>query len=1093
MSQPSKPRSPGGPQRPKRGRSAEPPTPPRRPVRPLDTTDVVLTPGGGRPRSLVHTLEPGHHVSLKDGRVRIIETATGKVVEDLGEYATHADEPDPQPQAPEPGPTPALPDIAWIENSQWRNGGPNPIVSFTTSWIVPPVPASNDSQTVFLFNGMQPDDSSHILQPVLQWGSSGAGGGDYWSIANWYADGQGGAAVKSSVIQVSPGTVLTGVMTCTQQTATGFDYTCKFVGYSSIDVTVTDAPQLTWAFETLECYGSDYTKPLTQCSDYPATALTAMYGIQITTGTPGTAGTDATIDWSAVTNFTDCGQSCEIVSNDSPGGAVYLYYKKPEQTLYFVNDKSSFGKDEVTDQIATAGGVFPAAIYLALDGFTVEQLTIDQAGLAAPTVSGPFSSLAGVSVYPSTTYQPSYDATNLYTPQRILYPFDVKFTSQALGDFPGSSVTPERLDASITVGAASAPDQQTLAAGTLIELGAGADPYFANVDPAQGNVTYLSQDLRVFTITPTASGTAPVDGVTWNFQGGGPLSFDGAAAYQYIRDLIGHFNSNYNDPNGGDPFALGSSRLPSQDDVYGGDSTVTPASVDFGRNPPIALNYNFALTRVRLQGSSGPVGQASDVRVFFRLFTTQTFDTDYINTASALSGADPNITYPSLPVGSPNAPTSPLPGTDAAGTINGCSLPYFAAADQSDLGPGGANHQTIMIPAGRDKTWAYFGCFLNVYDSSYLIGGSDSQHWLSGSSHSCLVAQIAYDGLPIENSNGVIENPSNCAQLAQRNLQITLSGNPAFPETHLIPQTFDTRPSPPPVGTGIGHYPDELMIDWRNTPPGTTASIYWPSVNSADVLALAAKLYPASTLKAIDGYTIGCEVKRGMTYVPIPPGSGENFAGLITLQLAAGIRVGNQFDVVVRRITTRRFLERPVGATSRTAAPEASKQINWRYVVGAFQMTVPVAHDSAILPGEENLLAVLKWRIGRLGSGDRWYRVLKAWIEIIERRVRGLGGDPDKIKPNQLGLVPPTEKRPEHRAEDLEEYTGKVIGIGYDRFGDFDGFGLLTLNGHKHRFHGREQRIETLVREAWLERHLITVLAPRHDPVWPAEIILRRG
>jgi len=936
---------------------------------------------------------------------------------------------------------------------------------------------------------------------VLPGGSSDAGGGDYWSIANWYADGQGGAAVKSKVIRVSPGTVLTGVMTCTRQTATGFDYMCKFVGYPSIDVPAADAPQLTWAFETLECYGSDFTKPLTQCSDYPATALTAMYGIEIKTGTPGTAGTDATINWSAVTNFTDCGQSCEIVSNDSPAGAVYLYYNKPPQTLYFVNDKSSFGKDEVADQIATAGGVFPAAFYLALDGFTVQQLTIDQPQLAAPTVSGPFDSLAGVSVYPSTTYGPSYDTNNLYTPQRILYPFDIEFSSAALTgtDFPSSGVSAQRLDASLVIGGATAPNQQTLNASTVIELGAGADPYFANVDPGQDNVTYLSQDLRVFTITPRASGAAPVDGVAWNFQGGGPLTFDSAAAYQYIRDLIAHFNTSYSDPDGVDPFDVNSPILPGQGAVYSGDSTVTPASLDFSQSPPIALNYNFALARVRLQGSSGPAGQASgpagqasDVRVFFRLFTTQTFDTDYINTASAVSGADPNITYPSLPAGSPSAPTSPLPGTDAGGTINGCSLPYFAAADESDLTSGGANLQTIIIPTGHDKTWAYFGCFLNVYDSSYLIGGFDSQHWLVGSSHSCLVAQIAYAGLPIENSNGVIDNPGNCAQLAQRNLQIILTGNPGFPDTHLIPQTFDTRPSPPPTAGELGHYPDELMIDWRNTPAGTTASIYWPSVKSADVLALAGKLYPSSTLTAADAHTLACEVTPGMTYVPIPADGGESFAGLITLQLPAGITVGDEFDVVVRRITSRRFPDEIPRAASEPAAVGGHKQFNWRYVVGTFQMTIPVARHAAILSDDENLLAVLKWRLGRMGSSERWYRVLKAYIAVIERRILGLGGDPATIAPNRLGHIP-IEEPPRRRREDLAEYTGKVIGLSYDRFGDFESFELLTLHGREHSFRGREHRIERLVREAWLERHLITVFVPKHDRDWPAEIILRRA
>jgi hypothetical protein len=68
-----------------------------------------------------------------------------------------------------------------------------------------------------------------------------------------------------------------------------------------------------------------------------------------------------------------------------------------------------------------------------------------------------------------------------------------------------------------------------------------------------------------------------------------------------------------------------------------------------------------------------------------------------------------------------NDPSSPLPGTDAGGTINGCSLPFFATANYgdgpSDYGVGGANNQTIEIPSGQDYAWAFYGCFLNVYDS----------------------------------------------------------------------------------------------------------------------------------------------------------------------------------------------------------------------------------------------------------------------------------------------------------------------------------------------------------------------------------------
>ena len=227
---------------------------------------------------------------------------------------------------------------------------------------------------------------------------------------------------------------------------------------------------------------------------------------------PGTTGSDATVAWDPITNFSDCGQTCSIVSNDSPGGAVYLYYRQPAQNLYFIVDKGTFGKDEVTDVIAS-NGVFSAAVYLALEGFTVQQLTIDQPSLVAPTLGGTFPSLHD-GIVPSTTYPPVYDSTNLYTPQRILYPFDVIFTSTAaLADFPASGLSAEPLDASITIGSATLGTSQQLSATTVLYLVAGADPYFSNVDPAQDNVFYLSQDLRVFTITPEANNAAPIDGV----------------------------------------------------------------------------------------------------------------------------------------------------------------------------------------------------------------------------------------------------------------------------------------------------------------------------------------------------------------------------------------------------------------------------------------------------------------------------------------------------------------------------------------------------------------------------------------------------
>jgi hypothetical protein len=265
--------------------------------------------------------------------MRIIETATGRVVKDLGETGKSVENESPASSAPRE-PDPGITDDGWIENSQWRNYAAQPIVYFSTRWIVPPAPSSDDSQTIFLFNGMQPDSAANILQPVLQWGSSRAGGGSYWSITNWWADGQFGPATYQTPINVNPGDVLQGVMSCTGKSAAGFNYLSSFVGYPALDVTATDSEELTWAYETLEAYRPvDPTTgkflPLSQCSDYPNVAFTAMTEIEIKTGTPGSGGADAVIEWTAVTQFNDCGQTCVIVNNSSPGGEVDLFFRRP--------------------------------------------------------------------------------------------------------------------------------------------------------------------------------------------------------------------------------------------------------------------------------------------------------------------------------------------------------------------------------------------------------------------------------------------------------------------------------------------------------------------------------------------------------------------------------------------------------------------------------------------------------------------------------------------------------------------------------------------------------------------------------------------
>jgi hypothetical protein len=181
----------------------------------------------------------------------------------------------------------------------------------------------------------------------------------------------------------------------------------------------------------------------------------------------------------------------------------------------------------------------------------------------------------------------------------------------------------------------------------------------------------------------------------------------------------------------------------------------------------------------------------------------------------------------------------------------------------------------------------------------------------------------------------------------------------------------------------------------------------------------------------------------------------------------------------------------------------------WRREIGAFQIAIVISTKEQILLSEERLLSWLLWIQKSIHVKNRWYPVFKRYIELVEGRVKGFGGDPGKILPSPTGDVPgwPVHGkggghgepgRGGHgrgQAELLEglHYTGKVTGVIYDRFGDFEGFILLTEHGHEHIFRGREREIEDLVHRAWLERIVISVFVDDHDRWWPKSIVLRRS
>jgi hypothetical protein len=151
----------------------------------------------------------------------LLDEATGDVTVD-GQLFAHFDK---CPDAPVvlPGSTSgAVPSYSGfveylVDNVTNLPSGSN-INALVSQWLVPPFPTSQQGQTIFLFNGLEPSSQNVILQPVLQWGPSVAGGGDSWAIASWLVNS--GGVYYSPLEGVNAGDTISGQTSFTQSGST---------------------------------------------------------------------------------------------------------------------------------------------------------------------------------------------------------------------------------------------------------------------------------------------------------------------------------------------------------------------------------------------------------------------------------------------------------------------------------------------------------------------------------------------------------------------------------------------------------------------------------------------------------------------------------------------------------------------------------------------------------------------------------------------------------------------------------------------------------------------------------------------------------
>jgi hypothetical protein len=163
----------------------------------------------------------------------------------------------------------------WKACAAWNNNTGNAVSNFTAKIKVPPPPAVVGIQTIFIFIGIQ--NSARILQPVLQWGRSRAGGGRYWSVGSWLAGSQADPILTGlGMTRVASGDMLIARISLIDSNTTGNRYRCGFDGINASQLLTNRIPELKYCCVTLESY------LVREQGNYPPVASTDVTHIAVT-------------------------------------------------------------------------------------------------------------------------------------------------------------------------------------------------------------------------------------------------------------------------------------------------------------------------------------------------------------------------------------------------------------------------------------------------------------------------------------------------------------------------------------------------------------------------------------------------------------------------------------------------------------------------------------------------------------------------------------------------------------------------------------------------------------------------------------------
>ena len=797
------------------------------------------------------------------------------------------------------------------------------------------------------------------------------------------------------------------------------------------------------------------------------------------------AGSTGTFQYGDYIGFTGYSGQYFACWTDRRSGASEEIWGSPitlvARAATFILHKDHFGQDETDSlRLSTTGPVFQGAISLQVDGFTPRELGITgpASKSLAPGISFSPSTGVGASCSSLTSTDPTFSPDTL---QRFWFNYDVNFGAT---DIAFTSFTALQESVGITATFNSLP-----AANGILTFMKQPDPFIQ-----QGAQTWwLSSDIRLIQV---AEGDSAF-GV--QMTGNDPIGF--------LANLTAALETGQGTA-GGQVFDQNTEEE---------QEVITTAPVKL-RGLQLVPVYNFAIARVHYRGNTQP---ANNVRVFFRLFAANTTDTNFQPTTSYRRSPS---AYPVAASNFGNHVTA-IAGIDSGNYV---TFPCYGVPRQNASQAGAANTLPALqydsfndrnLPAtGTSQKDFYYGSYLDINQSTPALpqippAGNNDGPWptamagnpilspaqvFTRNDHNCLVAEIAFDPDAINTGT----QAWNSDKFAQRNISWSTVANPGTEASRMALQNFEVKPTA--LNLMAGETPDEIMIDWKNVPAGEAAEIFLPDVSAADVIQKANQLYKTHHLSVVDTNTIGCKT-GGMSFIPLPPGTGNglNFTGLMSVTLPFGIKKGSLYKIIVKQITNdgTAIFGRAAGNDLNIEASfkkqDSSKLILWRKVHGAFQINIPVSTKELMLPKEEIRLSIFRWIGLSINLHNRWYRVFQRYLSLLSDKVAALGGNPSAIKPSANGYdgLPGGGVHGHHHGHQGHHegqqlcYTGKITGLCFDNFGDFEGFELSTVKG-MHRFSSREKYVEELVARAWRERLRITVCSERHEPHRPISFLV---